>query len=182
MGEQIKESIEALEQIPEVMDVVNTSEKQLILSDDSLLCLPIKWKIDLLHKPSKTLIDLKTSGTTVASFEKDFIFNWAPSVYHTYVRQLAFYRLLARQNGFDVEQTQILFVGMNTSGQAEVKIYSIPNSIVDTAEMMVLSDIEELAMAIKENAIATTFPEPTDKSKLHNQESEHDTIETLENF
>jgi len=71
---------------------------------------------------------------------------------------------------------------MNTSGQAEVKIYSIPNSIVDTAEMMVLSDIEELAMAIKENAIATTFPEPTDKSKLHNQESEHDTIETLENF
>jgi len=42
MGEQIKESIEALEQIPEVMEVVNTSEKQLILSDDSLLCLPIK--------------------------------------------------------------------------------------------------------------------------------------------
>ncbi len=74
MADEIREMIEALEQVPEIMEVVERSETQLILSDDTLLELPIKGKIDMMDTVDKHLIDLKTSGTSIASFEKDFIF------------------------------------------------------------------------------------------------------------
>lgn len=165
MADEIREMIEALEQVPEIMEVVNRSETQLILSDDTLLELPIKGKIDLMDTTAKHLIDLKTSGTSIASFEKDFIFKWTISVYHGYVRQLAFYRLLARQNNYEVNGCQILFCGMNTMGNAEIKVYNIPESIMSIAENLLISDISDLAKAIKEDDVSTYFPEltqPTD--------------------
>lgn len=167
MADEIREMIEALEQVPEIMEVVDRSETQLILSDDTLLELPIKGKIDMMDIVDKHLIDLKTSGTSIASFEKDFIFKGTISVYHGYVRQLAFYRLLARQNNYEVKGCQILFCGMNTMGNAEVKVYNIPESIMAIAENLLISDISELAKAIKEDDISTYFPEltqPTDDS------------------
>lgn len=155
MANEIKEMIEAIEQIPEFNTLITESETQLILHDETK---NLKGKIDLFHSPSGTLIDLKTSGTSIASFEKDFIFKGTISLHHRYVRQLAFYRLLARADGRTVSQCQILFVGMNTMENAEVKLYTIPDSTLDLAEKLLIADIEDLQEALKTNTLATTYP------------------------
>lgn len=157
MASEIKEMIEALEQIPEIQSLIDTSEKQLILNEPTR---NLKGKIDLYHSESKSLYDLKTSGTSIETFEKDFIFKWTVSLHHRYVRQLAFYRLLARANDREVSTAGILFVWMNTMDNAEVKLYHVPPAILDQAEQLLIADIEDLNRAMASRSIATEYPNP----------------------
>lgn len=151
-ADEIESLYTSITRIPEIMEVIAGSEKQLVLTDDTLLSLPIKGKLDLLNVKTKTLIDLKTSGKTIADFEREFIFQKAISPYHRYTRQLAFYRLLARQNGYEIEYVQIIFAGSDG-----VKVYGIPLTLLDRVEKMIIADIDDLANALSENRVVTDY-------------------------
>jgi hypothetical protein len=151
MVSEIESKIKMLS-IPEFLAVFDNSEKQLILTAEAELALPIKGKLDMYVAESCVIVDLKTSGKTIADFEKDFLFKGIPSVYHRYVRQLAFYRLLCRANNRDVSACQIMFAGSNG-----IKAYEIPNKLLDQAEAMIAFDIQDLKNALEENRVVTTF-------------------------
>jgi hypothetical protein len=151
-ADEIESLYTSITRIPEIMEVIAGSEKQLVLTDDTLLSLPIKGKLDLLNVKTKTLIDLKTSGKTIDDFEKEFIFRNSISLYHRYTRQLAFYRLLCRQNGYEIEHVQIIFAGSDG-----VKVYGIPLTLLDRAESMIIADIDDLANALSENRVVTDY-------------------------
>lgn len=151
-ADEIESLYTSITRIPEIMEVIDGSEKQLVLTDDTLLSLPIKGKLDLLNTHTKTLIDLKTSGKTIDEFEKEFIFRNSISLYHRYTRQLAFYRLLCRQNGYQIEYVQIIFAGSDG-----VKVYGIPLTLLDRSEAMIIADIDDLANALSENRVVTDY-------------------------
>ena len=151
-ADEIESLYTSITRIPEIMEVIEGSEKQLVLTDDTLLSLPIKGKLDLLNVKTKTLIDLKTSGKTIDEFEKEFIYRNSISLFHRYTRQLAFYRLLCRQNGYEIEYVQIIFAVSDG-----VKVYGIPLTLLDRAEKIIIADIDDLANALSENRVVTDY-------------------------
>lgn len=155
-AQEVYDKVNAIKNIPPVYAVFERAEKQVVLTDDTLLPLPIRGKLDLLDHANKAIIDLKCSGVSIAAWEKDLLDpkTRIPSPYARVVRQLAFYRMLCRANNIEATTSQVV---LNASDG--VKVYQIPESAIELAEKIIRSDVDDLLEHIAEDRIVTIYPE-----------------------
>lgn len=152
LADEVYAKVDMIHRVPQLKQLFATSEKQVVLTA-TLDWTELRWKLDLLA-PSG-VVDLKCSGLTTESWEKNFLDprTGVPSPYARYVRQLAFYRMLCRLNDIPHTSSQIVLVAKDG-----VKWYEIPQSTIDKAEALIIADINNLKEQNDSNLL-TTFPE-----------------------
>lgn len=159
LEEKVHYRMKAIRSIPEVVKLFEESQSQVVLTAD-MYGTTLRGKLDIL---TDTIVaDLKCTELTIDSWEKDLLDprTRTPSQYARVVRQLAFYRLLARQNGMSPLHSRIVLAAKDW-----VKYYEVPQSTIDKAEALNEADIINL---LSQNAtdILTTFPEQTETKEV----------------
>ena len=164
MLEAVLEHYNQLLIVPELKELFETSEHQTILTWD--ICgIPCRGKLDLLNKVWDwyTITDLKTSDKTIEYWEKDLLDprTRTPSKTARVVRQLAFYNMLAEENGIKTKGSFIIL-----SASDGVKFYQIPDTTIALAKAINKQDIEELIKNKKNHtSILTTYNEQTNSNE-----------------
>lgn len=126
----VKTIIDRVNNIPEIQNIMEESEKQVVLEDYTY---NIKWKIDFLHPDY--VADLKCVGS-MERFMDDLVYKWSLNVHNRYVRQLAWYCYIAKR-------TEWRLIVIDHSGKVE--IISIWKSVLDIAFNKILKDIQLLS-------------------------------------
>ncbi len=139
------------------MDLASRCEKQVVLEDHTRR---LKGKPDFIDREQKLIIDLKCPASML-NFMREISFKGFINPYHSYVRQLAFYRQL---NGDQDYEGELIVIAHN--GQCIV--LRITKDILDFAWAMIENDIDKLKAALSnETSFAVTLRMPSDKDTFH---------------
>lgn len=169
LAQEVYDKVNAVRSIPALKELFDTAEKQVVLTA-SKYNVTLRGKLDLLS--TTWVVDLKCSGLTIASWEKDFFDprTKTPSSLARVVRQLAFYKLLCQENNIPCTTSRVVLAASDW-----VKYYEVPQSTIDKAMQINEADIINL-LEQNEQSILTTFPEQVEATKTSNA------LEELANF